>query len=154
MGEFKNNPAIFDRLNFTRNNDKANGCSVYQEMIAGNGDELSERQLNVFASELRMRKFAKFVTFISLPAAALYYQRNFVLGVGSLLLSSFLAEKVYKLRIFNRNEEVPRHQVKKYKEQYASKILRANEKVIINPHNKDTFKRIYMKEFLELYKYR
>ncbi len=155
MGEYRNNPAIFDRLNFTKNLDRVNGAANIQHVVAGNGNQMTAKQLYAYKNEIRLRKTAKFITFFSLPALVFYYKRNFALGVAAFVASSFLAEKVYSSSIFNSNDSFTKEYIRKSKLNYFSKIGAANEMVPATPENLNgKVKRYTRKEFREIYKYR
>jgi len=155
MGEYRNNPAIFDRLNYTKSLDKANGAASLQHIVAGNGNQLSAKQLYEFRNEMRLRKTAKLITFCTLPALVFYYKRNFALGVAALIASSFLADKVYSSCFFNSNDSFTKDYIKKSKINYLIKIAVANEMVPVNPNTKGgKVERYTVKEFRELFKYR
>lgn len=155
MGEYRNNPAIFDRLNYTKNLDRANGAANMQHIVAGNGDQLTAKQLNSYKNEIRLRKIARFITCFSLPALAFYYKKNFALGAAAFIVSTFLAQKVYTSRIFNSNDSFTKDYIKKSKENYVIKIGAANEMVPSTPENLRRKVKMYTRrEFRELYKYR
>lgn len=156
MGEYRNNPAIFDRLNYTKNLDRANGGASLQHIVAGNGNHLSTNQLYAFKNEIRLRKFAKYITLFSLPALVFYCKKNFALTVASLIVSSCLADKVYSCHLFNSNDSFTKEYIKKSKINYLSKIAVANEMIPFNKKILDSQKieRYSLKEFRELYKYR
>jgi len=155
MGEYRNNPAIFDRLNYTKNLDRVNGVSNIQHIVAGNGNQMSAKQLYAYKNEVRLRKTAKFITFFSLPALTFYYKRNFALGVAAFIPSSILADKVYSSCIFNSNDSFTKDYIKKSKVNYLSKIGAANELLPVTPENLKVKAKTYSKkEFRELYRYR
>jgi len=153
MGEYRNNPAIFDRLNYTKNLDKSNGVMSLQDVVAGNGDKMTSKQLYAFRRELRLRKAAKLLVFFSIPALTLYYKRNFALGAAAFVASYYLAEKVYSSCIFNSNESFTKEFIKQSKINYVSKIGYANELVLAQYKN-EKIKYYTKKEFIELNKYR
>lgn len=156
MGEYRNNPAIFDRLNYTKSLDKSNGIANLQHIVAGNGDSLTLNQLYAYKNELRLRKVFRFLVFFSLPALTFYYKKNFALGVASFVASSYLANKVYNSSIFNSNDSFTREFIKKSKMNYLEKIGDANDMIFFKPDifKKGLIKQYSRREFNELYRYR
>lgn len=156
MGEYRNNPAIFDRLNYTKSLDKSNGVASLQHVVAGDGDNLTTKQLYAFRRELRLRKAFKYLVFFSIPALTLYYKRNFALGVVALLASSFLADKAYSSSLFNSNDAFTKEYIKKSQLNYFIRVGKANEMLPFNAETLSSGKilRYTRKEFNELYKYR
>ncbi len=156
MGELRNNPEIFDRLNYTKSLGKVNGAATLQHVIAGNGDQMTAKQLYSFKNEMRLRKTAKLITFFSLPALVFYYKKNFALGVATFVASSFLADGVYASSIFNSNDSFTKEYIKKSKMNYLTKFAVANEMVPGNTENAKGGKieRYTRNEFRELFRYR
>jgi hypothetical protein len=156
MGEYRNNPAIFDRLNYTKSLDKANGAASLQHIVAGNGNQMTAKQLYSFKNELRLRKIAKLITFFSLPALVFYYKRNFALGAAAFVASSFLADRVYASCVFNFNDSFTKEYIKKSKMNYLTRIAAANEMVPATPETAKgaRIQNYSRKEFRELFKYR
>lgn len=154
MGEYRNNPAIFDRLNYTNSLDKSNGIASLQNVVAGNGDKMTTKQLYAFRRELKLRKAAKFLVFFSIPALTLFYKRNFALGAAAFVPSYYLAEKVYSSCIFNSNDSFTKDFIKKSKNNYVYKIGFANELVPAEYMKAGKIKHYTKKEFIELNRYR
>lgn len=156
MSEYRNNPAIFDRLNYTKSLDKANGVANLQHVVAGNGDKMTANQLYAYKSELRLRKAFRFLVFFSIPALTFYYKKNFALGVASFFVSSYIANKVYNSSIFNSNDSFTSEFIKKSKLNYLEKIGAANDMILFKPDifKKGVIKHYSKREFNELYRYR
>ena len=156
MVEYKNNPAIFDRLNFVKNNEKVKGLGSMQTILIGNGDELTEKQLSTFSRELKLRKAARFVVFVSIPALTFYYKRNFTLGALSVLFSNYLARYVYNLSIFDMGDSFTNEFYKKSLLNHTDKLAAANLMIQFNKENlkSNKFECIPKKRFIEMYRYR
>lgn len=156
MGEYRNNPAIFDRLNYTKEKNFANGIGSIQHIIAGNGNELTEKQLHSFNRELKLRKLVRAGVFFSIPALAIFYKRNLFVGLASVVLSTYLSQQMYSLKFFNSNDAFTQDFIKKSKLNYYIKVAKAQEMVHFNEDNlvNGKIKSISKKEFVELNKYR
>ncbi len=154
MGEFRNNPAIFDRLNYTKSLDKSNGVCSLQHLVAGDGDKMTTTQLYAFRREFMLRKVAKFLVFFSIPALTFYYKRNFALGAASFLASSYLADKIYSSCLFNSNDKFTKDFIKKSKLIYIYKIGLANGYISNEGLRNGKVKNFTRRELIEHFRYR
>ena len=155
MAEIKNNPAIFNRAKHTSDNNKICGVAALQKGIAGNGDKITSEQLTSFHNELRLRKFAKIFTILSIPAAVFFLKKNPSLALASSVFSFWFSNVVYSSCLLNSRASLTKEMVKESEDNFRRRILRANQRIVTSVTEENrSVKYFTRREYNELYKYR
>lgn len=157
---------IFDRKNFIlkenyKKMDSTIPSAFKRQLVltSQSADGLSDGELKSHLNEINIRKFFKWITFVSIPGSLYFYKLPPLIVALSLIPACCISQKVYNSLFFNTRTSFSFTLAEKSQKRHYNLIVRANGRELITPETRwneqiQMAKYLPIKDWLARHEYR